>query len=548
MFTHMLSPSTFYEVKLFLTNFRIYGNQCELRDTTATITLVDPSDPNYTATLSGPEALAPLGFWESTLSNPFNWILGGTYGYSEKNRAVDLSLNMNITSQVNKHNEVNAGLEYTYYDIKKFENRDTPDRLDKWRWHVFPQNFVFWANDKIEFEGVVINLGLRGDLRIPDGWFNWRDDPWNPLFSGYLPADSNLIAPRYQPPKKLVLAPRVSVSHPISDKGKVFFNWGHYYQEQPFERLYTYYRRDALGQITYGDPELPFVKSVQYEVGFEQNIKNSIWVSLSGYFKDVKNLIMGHIAYRSIESELQTEPLFYTYGSNRYLSSQGLEAKIEKRSGRYWNSWFNYGILVYDRGVFGFTSFYEDSTHPSGLFDYSEENLKRPSESRFNLGTDFHTQDNFGPNLYGFSPLANIKLGFLLWWRQQPAFTYNPQNIPAPYAPRNNKRWIAHWGVNMNFRKAFNIKNFVKPVFYIEVYNLFNTRNMWRGSFNENEPALRAYIAELDKIGAKPGERGDLAEAAIGNNPSQPLPFNRSPYFLYLNPRQIWAGIRFEFR
>ena len=69
---------------------------------------------------------------------------------------------------------------------------------------------------------------------------------------------------------------------------------------------------------------------------------------------------------------------------------------------------------------------------------------------------------------------------------------------------------------------------------------------MFRGAFDENLPALEQYVAALEEEGGEVGERGDLAEGAIGNHPTQPLPFNGSPYFLYLNPRQIWFGLRLE--
>jgi hypothetical protein len=100
----------------------------------------------------------------------------------------------------------------------------------------------------------------------------------------------------------------------------------------------------------------------------------------------------------------------------------------------------------------------------------------------------------------------------------------------------------------MTFSKKFDFDMFVRPVLYLEVYNLFNNKNMWRGAFNENDAALEKYVGAVEKEGGDPGEREDLAKEAIGNNPTQMLPFNGSPYFLYLNPRQIWIGIRFEFQ
>lgn len=572
--THTLSSRTFYEVKLLVNRFRVNGSQTALRDTSATHKLVADRSYPYTqgagkdsVMLTGPQALAPLGYWPTAVTNPFGWVLGGTYGYSEVNYARDITFRANITSQIDKYNQVEAGFEYIYYDIKKRENRDQQMKFDKWRWHIYPQKAAFWVRDKVEFEGLVLSASLRGDVRISEEWFNWRHALWDSLiFYPNVDAVGNWSGPRYHPPTRIILSPRLSVSHPIGETAKIFFNWGHYYQEQSYEKLYIYYRRDATNTFYYGDPEMPFRKSIQYEIGYEHNLQNIFRIALSGYYKDVKNLTMDRIGYRPSTAEGQEFSSFYTFATNRYQNSQGLEARVEKRAGRFWTAWLNFNIMTYGRGIHGFESYYqnheraEDTDTGTDLFDYEDENRSRPSESHINTGVDFHTPSQFGPRFLGFHPAADMNLNFLFWWRQQPAFDYNPRNTPEPYAPRNNRRWKAHWGVNMTFNKRFDFGGFITPVFYVEVYNLFNTKNMWRGAFDEKEAARDDYIELIEKgrgvpgdkdyikPGGNPGERSDIAEEIIGNNPTQSPNVKGSPWFLYLNPRQVWLGIRFEIR
>ncbi|MFC1620002.1 carboxypeptidase regulatory-like domain-containing protein [Candidatus Neomarinimicrobiota bacterium] len=554
--THQLSPRTFYEVKFIADNYRTFGDQPPLRDTSQVVILTDPDDPSASVTLAGPLALAPLGFWETPVSNILEMPLGGSYGYIERNSARTMGIRANLTSQVDNRNQVNIGFEYLSYDFRKREYRNTIDRMGKWLWDVQPKSAAVWLIDNLTFEGAVINASVRANIRIPDEWWNWRSDPYNPVWvwTGVEPGDSAGIEERYQPPIKTAIAPRFSISHPIGETAKVYFNWGHYYQEPPFERQYIYYRRDALYFQHFGDPELPFEKAIQYEIGYEHNIADIMRVAISGYHKDVKNLLMDRIGFRGIQrtdSDQYEYANFYTWGPNRYMSSQGLEARLEKRQGRFLTAWFNYSIQMYSRGVYGFRAFYEDSTKTPSEFDRESEenqNIKRPPESRFNLGLDFHTPPGFGPGLAGIKPIGDIDLHFLLWWRQQPPETYNPSRVEQPYAPSNNIRWIPHWAVNMTFSKKFHMGSRFKPVFYLEVYNLFNTKNMWRGAFNEKPGAFESYMSALDEVDGKPGERSELAEEAIGNNPTTLLPFNGAPWFLYLNPRQIWAGIRFELK
>ncbi len=162
---------------------------------------------------------------------------------------------------------------------------------------------------------------------------------------------------------------------------------------------------------------------------------------------------------------------------------------------------------------------------------------------------DIHTPGLFGPRVLGFHPLADMNLNFLLWWRQQPAESYNPFQLTGVYEPRDNIRWKPHWALNMAFNKRFEFDKFITPVLYVEVYNLLNTKNMFRGIFYENDASLNQYLDAVKEAGDKPGERPDLVGEIIGN---QPL-MNKAGYgqhgtiwCMYLNPRQIWLGIRFE--
>ena len=552
-FTHLLSSRTYYEVHLLADDFRSVGGQGDLRDTTATLTLTDPLDPDYTVTLEGEYALGPVGYWPVILKDPFVMNIGGTYGYAERNRARSYTLRANVTSQVNRLNQVNGGFQYTYYDLDKREDRDQPPfRDDVWRWHVYPRSLSFWVSDKLEFEGMVLDLGLRGDVRMPDEWLDWRHHPWDYHWSDLMPADSNLAGPHYHPPWKLALAPRLKISHPIAAHAKIFFNWGHYYQDQPFERQYMFYRRGGQllgdGWTMYGDPELPYVKSVQYEIGYEHNVLGVFRLAASVYYKDVKNLLLDRFRMRgNPRPDDPYQPLYYVHSPSRYLSSQGIELRVEKQMGRFWSAWFNLNYELYTRGVYGFGDYNEDPTRLPNPFDYAAENRSRAPETRMNVGASLHTPPRFGPKFLGFHPAADMDLNLLFWWRQQPTLTYNPERLTGPYAPRDNMRWRPHWAVNLHFSKRFDFGIFMVPVLYVEVYNLLNTKNMFRGAFNERPSTLEQYLAAVEEAGGRPGDRGDLAREAIGNiAPAQLLPLTGTAYDLYLNPRQVYFGIRFE--
>jgi len=550
-FTHVLGQRTFYEIKLLYSDFRINGAPTQLRDTTATITFIDPSDPDYQVTLGGEYALAPDGHWPFIAHDVWGSEIGGTYGNTENSRDKNFTLRGSITSQVNKYNQLNGGMLFKYTDLQKDEQRRSSDgKPYDWFWHVYPKHLALWVSDKLEFEGMTANIGLRADIRIPhSNWYDIINNPYDYHWSDWFPeADSAAAGPHYNPPVKWVLAPRLSISHPIGATAKIFFNYVHLYQDPPLERQYYYMRRyDAYGYWSYGNPELPFQKTVQYEIGYEQIFMKMFRIAISGFYKDNTSLVndeIQHIGMLGMVGDRTYLVNYKFYNGNYYQSARGVQLSLEKRVGRFWTAWFNFDYEIYSRGKMGYNVFFEDPTQTPRAYDYSDENTSLIPMPRFNFGIDLHTPDQFGFKLGSFFPLSNLNLNILFYWRSQPTFDYNPGGLNSPYDPRDNKRWIAHHMTNLTFSKRFNLGLRITPIFYVRVYNLFNTKNMFRGAFSEGQ--LAQYLELLEEHGGEPGEREDLALEAIGNRPD--MGPSETPYDLYLNPREIWLGFRFELK
>lgn len=582
---HTLSSRTFYEINLLYSNYRVHGAPPELRDTTATKTFVNPADTTYRVTLKGEYALAPDGFWDLAISEPWGVTYKGTYGLTENDYDKNIGLKVEITSQVNKYNQVSSGLQFTYTDLLKDEWRNSADgKSSSWYWHVYPKHLAIWLKDKLEFEGMIANIGLRADCRIPHHrWFDTVNNPydyhWSDSFA-YGTEDSTATGPHYKPPVKWVLAPRLSISNPIGASAKIFFNWGHYYQEPPYERQYYFMRRyDAPTFWIYGNPELEYQKTVQYEVGYEQNILDMFRVAATGFYKDNTNLVNGGIRYSSMSKWLGDQRYrvnYETYNSNYYQSIRGLQFTIEKRVGKFWTGWFNYDYEIYGRGKLGFQTFFEDSTRAPSALSYASENRSMVPMPRFNVGVDLHTHSQFGPSFGRIYPMADMNLNLLFWWRSQPTYTYtspDKKGWKAPYAPLDNMKWKAHYATNLVFTKRFSIGKAVTPVFYVEIYNLFNTKNMFRNGFggsteryielllldkygDDGIDNIDDLIERLDEEGrsidelinkVRFGDKGDLAEEAIVSENQVISSPSDTPFKLYINPRQIWIGLRLEF-
>jgi hypothetical protein len=559
-FTHTLSAKTFYDVSLMFSNFRIYGTPPALRDTNQTVILRDSFGNN--AALTGEYALAPEGYWPVEFSDPLGMvsanILGGTHGNYEISKDNLFLFRASIVSQLDKLNQFNMGVEYLYIDLDKKEKREGSDgKRYWWDWHVFPNTFSAWIQDKLEFEGMIINAGLRTDARIPHHtWMNMKDYPFDYHWSydfreGYLGADSISSGPHYTPPTQWVFSPRLSVAHPIGTDAKIYFNYTHQNQDQPLEYQYKIQRRSDLPDWDiFGDPELPYIKTIQYEVGYEQNIADIFFAAVSGFYRDVFNKLdlveyVGQID--TLSSGQRYETHYRKYHADLYSSALGLEIRFEKRLGRFWTGWLNYNYELYNSGIKGYDQIFQNPTSepsPRNTNINNNTNVKPTPMPSFNIGLSLHTPSRWGPNIGSFYFLADFNLNFLFWWRSQPTFTYNPNNLRPPYDPVNNKRWKPHQAANLSFSKKIDLNSFITPVVYLYVSNLFNSKNMFRGAFTPAQ--LEDYVSLLEERGGEPGERGDLAREVLMNDPATQGP-GTTPYDLYLNPRQIFLGLRFEF-
>jgi len=560
-FTHTLNPKTFYDLSLMLSNYHIYGSPPALRDTNQTVVLEDRY--GNIANLTGEYALAPQGYWPIQISDPLGMgaanYLGGTHGNYENSRDFSFIIRAVIISQLDKINQFNAGLEYSYIELDKKERREGSDgNRYWWDWHVFPKIFSTWIQDKLEFEGMIINIGLRADARIPHrSWINIKDYPFDYHWSydfreGYLGADSISAGPHYKPPIKWVFSPRFSVAHPIGTEAKIYFNYTHQNQDQPLEYQYKVQRRaNVPNWDIFGDPELPFIKTIQYEVGYEQNIADIFFTALSGFYRDVSNKLdlveyVGQNNTLSSGERYRTQ--YWKYTADLYSSAIGLEIRLGKRIGKFWTGWFNYNYELYSSGIKGYSRIYQDPTRNPVARNTNinnNTNVKPTPMPKLNIGLNFHTPANWGPGIGPIHLLANLNLDLLYWWKSQPTFTYNPNNLIRPYDPINNKRWKPHQSVNLSFSKRIQLNRFVTPVLYLYISNLFNSKNMFRGAFSESQ--LEAYVRLLEEQGGKPGEREDLATQVLINDPAMQGP-GTTPYDLYLNPRQIFIGFRLEFR
>ena len=247
-----------------------------------------------------------------------------------------------ITSQVDFNNQVKAGFEINSYKITRHYNSlpwDAQPFIDVYEYK--PLGGAFYIQDKIEFSGLVVNIGGRVDYLSKDAMAWAREDS--------VPARPDLITDPIGGRDKevddnITFSPRLGISHPISDKMTVFFNYGHFIQQPRFLELYTTLAPNLQrANQRVGNPELKPSRNVQYELGVTRAITRDMKFNLTAYYKDVYNMTQSERIF------IVPQP-YDVFKNLDYANVKGMEATLSKRPRKYFSFNLSY-VLQFTQGT-----------------------------------------------------------------------------------------------------------------------------------------------------------------------------------------------------
>lgn len=449
-----------------------------------------------------------------------------------------------LTSQVNRTNQVKTGFEISFNDVYGlYESLRVMDKGSSTHSVGKPTKGALYLQDKLEFEGLIANLGLRADFRKdPNAYYfgGEVDTALNGIWSShFLKGAGTVDTLDYLPTTDVtnfLLSPRVGISHPISDRAKVFFNYGHFYQWPSFGNIYEIHIQHALVQNrNVGNPDLIPPRTIQYEVGFAQNIANRLELTLSGYYKDISDEITNQ------RYTFQTGGVWYDKPiNNQYRDIRGIEVKLHARQGRFITGWLTYNYMIKSSGKWGLSNIKQD---PLKDPVYVSSNISQADvQPTLRVSLNLHTPAQFGPKLGPLYPLGGFNCNLLFYWREGEKFTWNPDKIPYV---EDNEQWRSYHNTDLRFSKRLfpDLKG-VDLVFYVDVFNLFNFKYMPRTGYlwdpGKYSGEFTAYMESLEEDDT-PGDfpRGGEKEHIVMPN---------MDWWTFLDTRQIFAGLRFNFR
>ncbi|MCK4812577.1 MAG: carboxypeptidase-like regulatory domain-containing protein [Candidatus Marinimicrobia bacterium] len=477
--SHQLNNHSFYEVYLQHFSSLYYTNRLDPRDTTLVEEVVsgywlDEQPFGYWYTLDGDG----IGGYDDVVGMRTDW---GGFAKDRSNNYSTIA-KADYKNQLNENNEFKTGMKFVYTQYKINSWNDHPTNMF-WsyynEWYQNPWRLGAYAQDKLEFEGMVVNLGLRFDMsQANTDWYVFEDydDLLTSLNGPYI--DSLATTQRTNP--IMALSPRFAISHPISERAKIYFNYGHF-NALAQSRYRFVIDRLGTGQINrLGDPEIDYCRTVQYELGYEHRLMDDYLLKLKGYYKDITDQ-PAWTYYTNLDHKVS----YSVADARNYKDVRGFEAELKKSYGDFFLFNMNFTYQVVSYGYYGNTRYYENPTEQMEYdrdhhisTHYQTRSLPIPLfESYFLLKTPSDY------SLFGFNPkiTGDWACNFMFKWEAGSITTYSQTN--DPYV-RDNVRWKDYYMTDLKISKKINIKP-VSVSLFLDINNVLNTKRLSYAGFSD---------------------------------------------------------------
>ncbi len=538
--THTLSSKTFYEFKVnsFYTNLRADANGKDWFLYNEPKDIVTFPIEYYNLDRDTIGIIPGDGFWD--VGNPFTW---------RDHYVQEFSVRGDLTHFFDEKNKFKAGFnlqfqEMQVIDIYKPWIGDLGLNNDIYK--VYPALGSFYAQDNINFSGMILNFGLRMDYWFPGKYVD--DAIENPevvtipdeIREKYKNDSFSWFGNRHF---KARISPRLGISHPVSDNQTLFFSYGHF-SKWP-KPQFVYAKLDPLNAQSsfqrFGNPNLNPETTVAYELGLKTQFSNDDVLTITTYYKDIFDYVNTRTA-KIVSPRFSTQS-FITYVNSDYARSRGIELEYRKRIGKWFNgnASFTYAIVTgksssADEGVLVLQGDLNESI--------KEQFVPWDKPLTASLSTSFYIEKD--KPLLGFAPgiLDDYNIYLRCFYQSGKRYTpavftgFTDEQGRAEYEYVTNERYSEigddwFW-IDLNFEKYFQLVD-VKFSVFVEVNNLLDTKNS----------------AIINPVTGEAYELGDDIPASW-NDPRYPdlqAPISSYPFnpARYLTRRNIKFGVSIRF-
>lgn len=330
-------------------------------------------------------------------------------------------------------------------------------------YHADPWQVAYYLQDKMEWEGMIVNAGLR-----LDAWY--LGDKYKVLQD-----DGKFRTVEFDKDERLqvMLSPRLGVSHPITDRDVLRFAYNYQNQLPQMQFIFTSKTpADANVSdqtITVGNTELEPQITVTYEVGLSHQLSDDYVLDMTAYYKNLYNYVS------TVKESNPDEPQisWYKFISEDYGSARGIDIQLEKLMSNF-NTWSIAYSLAWAQGNNSTTVIQDEAT-----------NLREfPLDWDVRHNMSFNYTFRIGRGEEFFVPFTDYILPFddfsaNLNWSFASGAPYTPQSsIGTQFLDTNSKRMKFSNQANLRLTKGFTFGNNMNLRVFLDVENLFKTRNV----------------------------------------------------------------------
>ncbi|NQT27679.1 TonB-dependent receptor [candidate division KSB1 bacterium] len=358
-----------------------------------------------------------------------------------------------------------------------------------------PREFSTYIQDKIELKDINVNIGVRFDYFDPNTvapadphdpniytpfkkeniYRDWiappsdltqeeRDD-YISQFEEYTPDERRAFMQK-KISGKWAISPRLGFAFPITDQGVIHFSYGHFFQVPDFEYLFDNpdFKLSAGGGYTvFGNPDLKPERTVQYEIGLQQQLTENIGVDVTLFYKDIRDWVG---TSPLIDTEIPS--VKYSQFENRdYANVRGITVKMNKRFSYNFSASLDYSYQIAE-GTYA---------NPRDAFN-AIQNQQEPRLAMISMPWDQNHTLN-GNIIYRLNTWTFSLKG--RYWTGRPYSPTFPVGQSVGGAAliglkENSERLPDQKRIDMTINKRIKVGGFNLEVF-TNIYNLFDTRD-----------------------------------------------------------------------
>ncbi len=433
-FTHTIENNFFYDVRASYFNQGYYSGID--KDTSQ---YLSSTEDQYFSNIG-------TGFEFYSLSDPPELI---------DSRTGTVDLKSDAVWQIGAMNEVKFGLSYKKHWLKLYEIYD-PKRNFPYvdDYNTQPFEAAGYVQDKIELAYLVINIGLRYDYLNSNVEF--RSNPLDP---------NSMVKVK----SRSQFSPRFGIAHPISDRTKLHFSYGHFFQNPDFQYLFENNTYDLnVREPLFGQPNLDAQRTISYEVGLSHQFSDNVAMNVTAYYRDITGLIGTRYYFPFIDGRYTGYTL---YVNEDYANIKGFEVTFDVRPNRYFSGGLTYTYSVAKGSASSETEQYPGTSESTQLYflDFDRPHV-------FNASGTYTIPEEDGPMIFGLPVFENMDFSMIL--KASSGIPYTPSGRDIGFVEKNSLRMPGLYNIDLMIGKEFRFDGKLRLRLFAEILNLTDHRNV----------------------------------------------------------------------